>query len=242
MGSLTREAGVLPETDVSGMLRVPIQAVRGMTNFGLRYRRLGTGTIQVTGGDSVEDTYLPTVNGVAIVSAAVTWETSHNNTAAKIATAINAMSATSGYGATVATDTVTVYQLVSGAIVGSLACTVASDATVVVADFSNDTDTWTTHAPGATLSATGYYELSWNPALVTPMNISDAKLLDMNLYSATEAWQYWCGRLNMVSNVIAGGIDVAADTWELIENFAADVRIIVKMANDSAFNGKQRYI
>jgi len=240
-----RTPGHLAESNQSAGFKQPIQQLRGVTNFGIRSRPLGSGTIQITAGTASPgvNTVTATVNGVAI-SGVVDWITSHTATAQDLAQSINATTG-HNYVATSSTDTVTVMQRTSGAITGSLAATVAGDVTTTDTDFSNDTDTWTEHVGGDTFDGDLYYELGFSSALIT--NITDADdmlLVDINLYCDGQAFQYWMGgmRGNAAASALIQGLPVATVTWEKVEWMGAGVTMTIKLAADEELLYKVRYI
>jgi hypothetical protein len=211
-----------------------LQTPRGWVNAGLRRRAIGTQTLQVTGGAGGGDTFDPKLNGVSLVASPVAWATSHSATAAAIAAAINANVVNHpqmGVFATVATDTVTLKQLRSGAITGVLTCTLTGAATVTIANggnFTGDTDTWTVIECGAAngLPDTGLYELGWCPddalGVETPeseaaaangtaqtllskqSHFAGAQLVNINL-SLDQNLTYWRGKLAATGRTLASG-------------------------------------
>lgn len=207
--------GKLPETKAGGPYESVMQAYRGRVPYGLRYRALGSGTIEVTGGDDSADTFDPQVNGVSLVAAPVAWTSSNAATATAIATAINANQANHNYIATVSSATVTVMQRKSGLVPGALATVVVSDATTTDTDFSNDTDTWTEFISGATFDYALYYEISWSGTLLAVYGVDtdDARSVDIDLYCDGQALTFWPGGLRAAGNTIAVGLPLATATW-----------------------------
>lgn len=250
-----RTPGHLAESNESSAFKQPIGAFRGVTQHGLQSRPLATGTIQVTGGAAGTDTFLPTIGGVAIVSAAVEWTTSHNATAAAIATAINANKAGNVSNgiyviATVSADTVTVMQYKSGAI-GTLATTVVNAATTSTTDFSGDTNTWTEHVSGASFDGDKYYELWWDPSDIedaldadgNPVDMADAMLLDIKFQTAAQTFLLWNSDIRMASNAIVNASPAfAAATWKTVEWLNAGYPLIIKLAADDTLYVEARYI
>lgn len=249
-----RTAGHLAESNSSGTFKEPIQAYRGTTNFGLRHRRLGTGTIQITAGTNSAgvNTVRATVNSINI-SAEVDWTTSNNATAALLAVAINlgANGADGGavhnYVATVSTDTVTVRQRSSGAVTGALAATVGGDVLATVVDFANDTDTWTEHVSGAAFDGDDYYEIGFDSALIWTADLAaagDILLIDTRFYVNGQAWQYWTNgfRAIIAATALEPGIPIATVTFELIEWLGGGGLLVFKLAADSTLYYKARYV
>lgn len=237
-----RNFGNLQESNKSAAYKVGIQAYSYFLTSGLRTRPLGTITVQVTGGNSVDDTYIVKDDGVAIM-ASVGWDTSHANTASLIATAINAFRVAnptvSNWVATVSSDTVTLRQARSGAA-GTITCTVANDATVTIpnsGNVSNDTNTWTRFDSGATFDGDLYYELGFDKTLAFgSFSASDEpRILDIDFLPIGQDMQVW-STLMAVSNVITVGHTIEADTPDPLGPlpwFEASGPMIVKLAADA---------
>lgn len=246
-----RSAGNLQESNQSQGFKQAIQAFNGFLTSGLQTRPLGTITIQVTGGNSVDDTFLVQDAGVSIM-AAVGWAVSHNSTAAAIATAINAFRVAnptvSNWVATVSTDTVTIRQARSGAA-GTITCTVVADATVTIpngGNVSNDTDTWTRFDSGSTFDGDLYYELGFDADLAFGSFGADdePRVVDIDFLPAGQDLQVW-STLMAVSNVITTGHTISADTADPLGPLPwmeADGPIIVKLAADAVLNYVIRYV
>lgn len=233
-------------TDFSGN---PIPSHRGWTNAGLRSRPIGRYTYQITGGTAnVANTYDVTANGVSLTGGApVVCTATVNTDAASLATAINAYSATSGWYATVSTDTVTIRQRRSGA--ATIAKVVTGDATATLATGKASTDTWTEAVSGAAFDGDEYYELSWSGALVvdTPggVNLTGAMAAHLDLYGDDQAFQLWSGKgVQTSSNVILAGQPVTADTWELnLPWLNCSAPLTIKFAADvTTFKYRVKYL
>lgn len=225
-------AGALPR-DVLG---TPVQTTRGWTNSGLRSRPIGRWTFLVTAGAAGTDTFSFTANGVAIVSAPVAWTTSNAATATAIATAINAYSATSGFYATVSSETVTIRQRSSGAV--TMAKVVAGDADGTLTAAFASSDTWTELLSGATFDGDEYYELSWSGALVVDVtrgvDLSDAIAESVRLYCDGQAFLLWSGKgVQTAGNVILSGHPVASATWTNRLPWLSGLPLTIKVAADA---------
>lgn len=254
--TMTAGLGHLPETNLSASFKSKIQAFRGFLTSGLKVRPLATQTIQVTGGNDVTDTFVVKDNSVAIM-AAVGWAVSHNNTAALIATAINAYAdanpTVSNWVAEVATDTVTIRQRRSGLAAGTISCTVVGDAATTIANAgnpSNDTNTYTPFYSGGTFDGDLYYELAFDATLALHA-FNDANgeitspapmLLDIDFYIVGQSGKFWSG-LQTVSNVITDGYTLAADTKsEKLPWVNGEGTLIVKIAADAVVRYMFRYV
>lgn len=246
-----RIPGTLPVSDKLRSLEHAIQAIRGVTNFGLRVRQLGEGTIQITAGTSGAGTnkVKALVDGTDI-SAFVDWTTSHAATAALLAVAINAFADASGtehnYVATVSSATVTVRQRTSGAITGSLTATVGGDVAATVVDFSGDTDTWTEHVSGAAFDGDKYYQLGFDSTLIFDADFAanaDILLRDIRLYVNGQAWAYWANGFRAIigATALEPGIPIATVTFESIEWLAAGNLLVIKVAADATLYYVARY-
>lgn len=242
MGADSSPIGQLPSTERYSSAREAIPSLRARVNFGLRIRPLGTITYQVTGGDDSADTFELFAGTTSLVAAPVEWTTSHNATAAAIATAINANYANHNYLATVSTDTVTIMQRKSGAA-PTFSVTEVSDAAGTLANsgnMSNDTDTWTEFVSGATFDGDMYYELSWSGSLLTIQDVdaSAARGIDFDCYCDGQAVAFWVGGLRMASNAIVQGIPLASQTWyhatygNYLPILDTSFPIIIKVASD----------
>ena len=178
-----------------------------------------------------------TADGVNITGGAVDWITSHNATAEDIADAVNANSATTGFFATVATDTVTIRQKRSGAVV--MAKVEAGDAAGTLSAAFASTDTWTEHVSGATFDGDEYYELSWSGALMKIKDVvtAEAQAVDINLYCDGQAFTFWT-EIRTAANVIVQGLAVATATWLHATHggywplLDPDIPFIIKLAAD----------
>ena len=193
-----------------------LQTYRGWTNYGLRKRVIGRYTFQITGGSAgAGNTYSITINGVALCTPVASTGTP-NTDAASLATAINAATATSGWYATVSTDTVTIRQRKSGAV--TVAKVVAGDATATLATGVAATDTWTEHLSGVSMDGDEYYEFSFSGALVVDAaqgtDLTNARIISIRFKLTGQAFQLWSGEgVITSSNVILAGDPTAADTW-----------------------------
>lgn len=250
-----RTPGHLAETNISAVFKQAVGAFRGRTEHGLQYRKLATGTVQLTAGTGGgAATYNIKIGGVSI-SGTVAFNTSLNQTATDLATAINAAKATNAAAglyvvATVSTDTVTVRQYKGGAL-GALATTVGGDGTTTDTDFSGDTNTWTEHVSGATFDGDAYYELWWDPSDIPDMvdadgntvDMADAMLLDLKLQTAAQTFLLWSGDIRMASNAIVNaGPAFAAAAWKTIEWLDAGYPVLIKLAADDTLYVEARYI
>lgn len=206
------EIGQLPSSPKPSSYSELVGTYRARVTTGLRYRAIGRWTFQVTGGDNAADTFNITVAGSSITGGAVAWNTSHNQTATDIATAINANSATTGFLATVSTDTVTIYQKKSGA--KTLVKAVVGDATATLTAAFASTDTWTEFVSGATFDGNEYYELSWSGALmkVADVTTDNARAVDLDFYCDGQAVTFWT-EIRTASNAIVQGLPLATATW-----------------------------
>lgn len=243
------EVGQAPTTPLPGALSGILPTNRGWTNAGLRSRPIGRYTYQITGGSAnAANTYDVTADGVSLTGGSPVVSTATPNTdAASLATAINAYSATSGWYATVSTDTVTIRQRRSGAV--TIAKVVTGDATATLATGIASTNTWTEHLSGTAFDGDEYYELGWSGALVvdTPgsVNLTNARVTELDLYGDDQAFQLWSGKgVQTSSNVILAGHPVAADTWENnLPWLGAALPLTIKFAADvTAFKHRVKYI
>lgn len=231
------EVGQAPSSPVPKGMSALLNTCRGWTNFGLRSRPIGRWTFQVTGGNDAADTFDFTVAGVSILAAPVAWNTSHNQTATDIATAINANAAASGFYATVSTDTVTIRQRKSGA--KTITKVVVSDATGTLTAAFASSDTWTERLSGVTLDGDEYYELGWSGALVVDSaqstDLTNARIVDIQLKVTGQAFELWSGEgVATSANVILAGDPTAADTWTLVLPWMdAAFPLTIKLAADA---------
>jgi hypothetical protein len=240
------QVGVLPR-DAQGNA---LQLDRGVTQFGVKVRPLGTIAIQLTAGSGAA-TWTYKDNGVAIM-APVTFSANLNTTAALIAVAINAFRLAnptiSNWVATASTDTITLRQIRSGAA-GTIPLPATGDAAGAPANsgnVSNDTDTWTEFVGGATFDGDLYYEMTWDGSLVLDagVSLSKAVLRAISLYCDGQAFQYWLGglRANAAATALIQGIPVASQTWE--ENIpwlGAVSTFTIKVASDEELLVKAKY-
>jgi hypothetical protein len=206
--------GHLEHSDKRGVHSEGIQAYRARVSTGLRIRGIGRWTFQVTAGtaDPGVNTLALTADGVNITGGAVDWITSHAATAEDICDAINANSATTGFFATVSTDTVTIRQKRSGAVV--MAKVEAGDAEGTLSAAFASTNTWTEVVSGATVDGDEYYELGFSGALVKINGVSTDNLraIDLDLYCDGQAFTLWT-EIRTASNAIVQGLPMATATW-----------------------------
>lgn len=240
------QAGQVPTSPLPGALTAPVQTHRGWTNAGLRRRPHGRWTFQVIAGDDAADTFDLTAGGVSILAAPVAWTTNHNTTATAIATAVNANTATSGYYATVSTDTVTIRQRSAGAVVMAKVVVGDADGTLTAAFASSST--YTEVLSGTAFDGDEYYQLTWSGALVVDasngVDLTNARAAHVDLYGDDQAFQIWSGKgVQTASNVILAGHPVAADTWELALPIIGGVPFTIKFAADvTTFKHRVKYI
>lgn len=216
-----------------------VNAYRARVTTGLRYRGIGRWTFQVTAGtaDPGVNTIALTADGTNITGGTVDWITSNNATAEDIADAINANSGTTGFFATVSTDTVTIYQKRSGAVV--MAKVVAGDADGTLTAAFASTDTWTEFVSGATFDGNEYYELSFSGALmkIDGVTTDEAQAADIDLYCDGQAFTFWT-EIRTAANAIVQGLPMATATW-LHATYGGywpiidpDIPFIIKLAAD----------
>lgn len=117
-----------------------------------------TGSFTVSGGSTSSDTFLPSVGGVNIVSAAVPWTSSHTSTAAAIATAINSYTSSPDYTATSSGAVVTITAAVKGSSANGLGIsvvTVGSAAVSSVVNMAGGADNSANYPPGTFVKTIG---------------------------------------------------------------------------------------
>lgn len=250
--------GHLAESNLTSAYKSKIQAYRGALTSGLKYRPLGTITIQVTGGSAGAGNTIiikDNISGTAIaINAAVAHTGNNSTTATALATAINTFrrsnSTVSNWVATVSTDTVTLIQQRSGAA-GTITGVVTGDATVSIANSgnpSNDTATWTRFDSGDTFDGALYYELTFDSDLVPHvLGTADARVMDIDFYCVGQAMKVWFGGLEAISGDTAytTGHDISADTqdplgpWPWLD---CEFPLVVKLAADAVLKVPVRLI
>lgn len=241
------ETGQLASTPLPTATTAAVSSHSGWTNAGLRRRPIGRWTFQLTAGSNdPANTYDLTVGGVSIISAPVQATGTPNTDAASFATAVNANSATSGYYATVSTDTVTIRQRRSGA--KTLTKVVTGDATATLSAAFASSDTWTEIVSGTAFDGDEYYELGWSGALVVDVpgsvDLTNARAAHLDLYGDDQAFQLWSGKgVQTSANVILAGQPVDADTWELALPWLRGLPLTIKFAADvTVFKYRVKYI
>lgn len=241
------EIGQAASTPLPTSLAAALQTYRGWTNFGLRSRPIGRWTFQITGGSAgAGNTYDITVGGVSIISAPVASTGVPNTDAATFATAVNASAATSGFYATVSTDTVTIRQRKSGA--KTLVKVVAGDATATLAAAFASSDTWTERLSGVTFDGDEYYELGFAGNLVIDAaqgtDLTNARVLSVRFKVTGQAFQLWSGEgVATAANVILAGDPTAADTWtEDLPWIDAALPLTIKVAADAVLSYHAKFI
>lgn len=242
------EVGQAPSTPLPTSTTSALQTNRGWTNAGLRSRPIGRYTYQITGGTAnAANTYDVTANGVSLTGGSpVVCTATPNTDAASLATAINAYSATSGWYATVSTNTVTIRQRRSGA--ATIAKVVTGNATATLVAAFASSDTWTEVVSGAAFDGDEYYELSWSGALVvdTPggVDLTNARATYIRAKVTGQAFELWSGKgVQTSSNVILAGCPTDADTWTNdLPWFNASLPLTIKVAADAVLVYEVLYV